>query len=517
MQDEGRRTLPAWRRVLRCAAVLSWLIVAVGVAGEVATPAAGEGLRGAGACRCGRNQVEIAIVLDLSGSMGLTLNTCKAVMGKIIDVIDAGSGANTRVSVVAFRTYDDPEFKIKTLALTSDRRLLHEFLSGLKAEGGGDECGAEALQEAVERLGWTQGARKVVIFISDEKIVPEKQKLFTATLLRAREKGIAAHFVTPSKSAWNFFINDEPAQAKQMEAQNKQIAESFRIPMWDASAALTGGISVGFSNVSDLSRWLLAFALGLDEQEGRALDIKQLDRPVGVATAPPETTPKPQPPAVLGQLQVGGDWNADHAYGSLWRAVKARIDIDADSAVEKVTPDSPLLAKLPVLYWSIHTATPFDAAAREKLRKYMHGGGLIWADACCTSLAYEKAMLAWIEELRRGDQNLVWTALKPEHSLFHAAYDIASVQTRGYATGLLKDRKQWPKPEDDSSTQFTARPPELWGLLDRGRLCLVYSAYDLGAAWKTLPFQSPCGVKVEDGLKLSTNIIVYAVHRGSDE
>ncbi|HTL51217.1 MAG TPA: DUF4159 domain-containing protein [Planctomycetota bacterium] len=487
-------------------------------ASDAAPIAADNDGRGAGSCRCGRNQIEIAIVIDLSGSMGLTLNTCKSVMGKIIDVLDQASSANTRVSVVAFRTYDDPDFKIKTLPLTSDRRALHEFLNSLSAEGGGDECGTEAMQEAVHRLQWTKGSRKVAVYISDEKVIPEKVKSFTAALLDGREKGIAIHFVTPSKSAWNFYLSDEPQRARELLANDKNIADNFKVPMWDASAALTGGISVGFADVNDLTRWLLAFSLGLDEEEGKKLDVKQIDNPAfkpGGNSAATDT--KPHAPALLGQLQNAAEWNTDHAYGALWRQVQARIDMDADSAVEKITPDSPNLNKLPLVYWSVHTAAPFTPAQQEKLVKYMQGGGLVWADACCSSRAFEKSLLAWTADTEKLSSHWHWQPIALDHAVFHAAYDIDTVHARGFATGLLKDRTAWPHPEDDSNTTFVERKPEAWGLFYDGRLCLFYTAYDLGAAWKPVAFQSPCGLKLEDALKLSTNLIVYAIHRTKDE
>ncbi|MGH7144396.1 MAG: DUF4159 domain-containing protein, partial [Planctomycetota bacterium] len=474
--------------------------------------------RGAGACRCGRNQVELAIVLDLSGSMGLSLNTCKAVMEKIVDTLDASSSANLRVGMVCFRCYDDPEFKIKTLGLTSDRRELVDFMQSLKADGGGDECGAEAMQEAVHRLHWSKGARKVIVYISDEAVIPEKTALFRQQLIDGRDQGIAIHFITPSTSAWQFFLSDDPERAKRLVAADPELPNTFHLPMWDASAALTGGISVGFSNIDALSRWMLAFTLGLDQEEAKALNVKQFFlAPTAAAAQPTEEDDKPHAPPVLGQLQNAADWNADHAYGALWRQVKARIDIDADSAVERVTPDSPNLAKLPLLYWSLHTASPFDAAQQDKLAKYMQNGGLIWADACCSSLAFEKSMLAWIDDLKRSSSHYVWRRIAADHAVFHTAYDLDTVRTRPWAVGLLKERTQWPLPEDDAVAKFVARPPEAWGLFDDGRLCLIYTPYDLGAAWKPLPFQSPCGMKIEDALRLSTNIVVYAMNRGAGE
>lgn len=103
--------------------------------------------------------VEVAFVLDTTGSMGALIEGAKRKIWSIATtIIDENPGAEIRMGLVAYRDIGD-EYVTKTFPLTTDIQDLYANLLELKARGGGDwpESVNEALHTGVTKLDWTQG------------------------------------------------------------------------------------------------------------------------------------------------------------------------------------------------------------------------------------------------------------------------------------------------------------------------------------------------------------------------
>src|SRR6478736_10175985 len=113
--------------------------------------------------------VEVAFVLDTTGSMGALIEGAKRKIWSIATaIVDANPDAEVRMGLVAYRDIGD-EYVIRRFELTTDIQDLYASLLELRAKGGGDwpESVNEALDVAVNKLAWTSGdeVRRIVFLV----------------------------------------------------------------------------------------------------------------------------------------------------------------------------------------------------------------------------------------------------------------------------------------------------------------------------------------------------------------
>ena len=126
--------------------------------------------------------VDVAMCIDVTGSMSTIINTVKANAKSFYDQFkqccdDNGIQlAGLNAQVIAYRDkHNKPADwlqKSSTYSLPSQQAAFDSFVSGLKAEGGGDEpeSGLEALQEAFNKSDWGPDDgyhRQVIILWTD--------------------------------------------------------------------------------------------------------------------------------------------------------------------------------------------------------------------------------------------------------------------------------------------------------------------------------------------------------------
>ena len=119
----------------------------------------------------GKPVVEVAFVLDTTGSMGPLIEGAKRKIWSIATaIVDANPDAEIRMGLVAYRDIGD-EYVTKRFDLTTDIQDLYANLLELKARGGGDwpESVNEALDVAVTKLSWTQGSEicRIMFLVGD--------------------------------------------------------------------------------------------------------------------------------------------------------------------------------------------------------------------------------------------------------------------------------------------------------------------------------------------------------------
>lgn len=112
--------------------------------------------------------LDVVFCIDATGSMGWVINEVKHRIEDITRFVRSLVPI-ARFGIVAYRDRNDPEFSTRVQPLTYSSVKLYQFLSTLKAEGGGDwfEAIDMALDEAINRSGWRIGARKIIILIGD--------------------------------------------------------------------------------------------------------------------------------------------------------------------------------------------------------------------------------------------------------------------------------------------------------------------------------------------------------------
>jgi hypothetical protein len=95
-----------------------------------------------------RQTVEVAFVLDTTGSMGPLIEGAKRKIWAIAtSIFDANPNADIRMGLVAYRDIGD-DYVTKRFDLTTDIQDLYGKLLGLQAQGGGDW--PESVNEALD-------------------------------------------------------------------------------------------------------------------------------------------------------------------------------------------------------------------------------------------------------------------------------------------------------------------------------------------------------------------------------
>lgn len=111
------------------------------------------------------NTVDIAIVMDCTGSMSSWITTAQSQLSGVVDAVKADhSGASVRVGFVAYRDFCDGDKRLAVQGLTADLEQAKRFIHAQVATGGGDE--PEDIPgglEAALGLDWQAEARCVIL------------------------------------------------------------------------------------------------------------------------------------------------------------------------------------------------------------------------------------------------------------------------------------------------------------------------------------------------------------------
>ena len=116
-------------------------------------------------------QVEVAFVLDTTGSMSGLIEGAKAKIWAIANEIIAGKPKpKLKIGLIGYRDRGD-DYVTKLFDLSEDIDKVYTNLQQFQAAGGGDhpESVNQALGEAVDKIGWTSGpdTLKIVFLVGD--------------------------------------------------------------------------------------------------------------------------------------------------------------------------------------------------------------------------------------------------------------------------------------------------------------------------------------------------------------
>ncbi|WWC88306.1 uncharacterized protein L201_003214 [Kwoniella dendrophila CBS 6074] len=119
--------------------------------------------------------IDLAFILDCTGSMQKYINSVRDHITGICDMIRGEEGLNgpedVRVGIVNYRDHppQDNTYVYKTHPFTSDIPKVQEYLKGLTASGGGDgpEAVTAGMAATLTDLEWRQEAAKMVVLVAD--------------------------------------------------------------------------------------------------------------------------------------------------------------------------------------------------------------------------------------------------------------------------------------------------------------------------------------------------------------
>ena len=204
----------------------------------------------------------------------------------------------------------------------------------------------------------------------------------------------------------------------------------------------------------------------------------------------------------VAKLRHTGDWDA--APQALHNALKALNRTSGRLASEhqkNLVPSDENLRSYPLAYLHGRTAFQFSPQEIARLREYLGGGAVLFADACCGSPQFDESFRKLVQQLF-PDQKL--ERIPITHELFSEGigFDIRKVKRRIPQSGNLSD------PLDPTLREGE---PFLEGIQIKGRYCVIYSKYDISCALERQASVACAGYDHRDAVKIAVNVIRYAL------
>jgi hypothetical protein len=175
------------------------LLSSVAAAALLATPAV-QAQEQTGQGRPGRPQIEVAFVLDTTGSMsGLIAGAKEKIWSIASEILKTEEQADIRFALIGYRDRGDA-YVTRSFDLTSDINGIYGHLLAFEASGGGDrpESVNQALNEAVTQFSWSsdRSALRLVFLVGDSPPQDYKDDVdYERTCDLARERDIRVNTV----------------------------------------------------------------------------------------------------------------------------------------------------------------------------------------------------------------------------------------------------------------------------------------------------------------------------------
>jgi len=196
------------------------------------------------------------------------------------------------------------------------------------------------------------------------------------------------------------------------------------------------------------------------------------------------------PGLVLGRLKYGGggDWYSNPtSLPNLARALAERTAIPIERREEaRVAPLDDELFDYPFLYMNGHGQIRLTEAEAARLRRYLLGGGFLFAD---DNYGMDPSFRAAMRQVF-PDRPLVEVPFA--HAVYHSFYD--------FDNGPPKIH------------EHDGKPPRGLGIFDRGRLVVFYTyEADIGDGLEDADVHGDPPEKREEAMRMAVNVVVYAL------
>jgi hypothetical protein len=210
----------------------------------------------------------------------------------------------------------------------------------------------------------------------------------------------------------------------------------------------------------------------------------------------------------VGQLRYtpngGGDWRpAPKAMRNLMGEVrKAGLDVLLETAT--IDPSVESVVNYRFLY--MHGRSGFTERAQdlEHLHFNLTSGGLLLADACCGSPAFDAAFRTFMDTL--------WAKEKLKLEPIPLSDELFSAELNGQQIRTVRCRR--PKADGKGvDPEYRVLAPTLEGIKYNGRWVVIYSKYDLGCALERHKSSDCLGHDFDSAVRIGRAAVLYALKR----
>ena len=116
------------------------------------------------------NALDLAFVVDTTGSMGSFIQAAQRQMVAMIDALAKGADVDLRLAVVEYRDHPPQDQMVfRTHAFSDNLKAVQKTINGLKPAGGGDgpESVLDGVLAACRGLTWRVHARRLAVLVGD--------------------------------------------------------------------------------------------------------------------------------------------------------------------------------------------------------------------------------------------------------------------------------------------------------------------------------------------------------------
>lgn len=195
----------------------------------------------------------------------------------------------------------------------------------------------------------------------------------------------------------------------------------------------------------------------------------------------------------LAQVVYTGEWNPHPAAGPLLMSYlneNTGVPVTTDTATLPLA--DPNLPDYPFIYLTGMKRFQLGDEETDRLREYLQRGGFLFADASCGEEEFDESFRALMKDVLPESP---LQPLPPDLPIYRMAFDTRKVTY----TATVREKN----PNLDQLT--------LYGATTSGRVCVVYSPYDIGCALEQFPAFGSRGLTSEDAFKVASNVILYAL------
>jgi Mg-chelatase subunit ChlD len=116
------------------------------------------------------NALDLAFVIDTTGSMGGLIDAAKRQMIDMIERLSRAAHVHMQLGVVEYRDHPPQDRMVyRVHGLTENLSKARKTINSLRANGGGDEPEAvlDGILAACRELAWRKGARRIAVLVGD--------------------------------------------------------------------------------------------------------------------------------------------------------------------------------------------------------------------------------------------------------------------------------------------------------------------------------------------------------------
>jgi len=182
----------------------------------------------------------------------------------------------------------------------------------------------------------------------------------------------------------------------------------------------------------------------------------------------------------------GGDWYSNPSSMPNWmRGIQQRTGLPTVFDEVQIRPTDDALFSYPIAYMNGHGNVSFSDDDVQALRRYLAAGGFLWAD---DNYGMDKSFRREIKKVF-PDRELF--ELPNDHPIYRAFYNLPGLPKIHEHDGL---------------------PPQLFGIVDNGRLVVIYSYQsDIGDGLEDPEVHKDPPEKRELAMRMAVNIMTYAL------